>query len=164
LYIHQRNDKLKLKTFMGRSQETFNKKEVRNKKEKKRKEKEKRRLAKKDTDKKSSLDDMIAYVDENGMLTDTPPDPDKKTEINVEDIEIGVPTRSDEDFDPVRRGSVSFFNDSKGFGFIRDLVTKESVFVHVNNVLEEIKEGNLVSFEVEMGPKGPAAVKVKPIK
>jgi cold shock CspA family protein len=146
---------------MGRSQETFNKKEVRNKKEKKRKEKEKKKLAKKESG-KSSMDDMIAYVDENGMLTTEPPDPTKKKkDIKLEDIEIGTPTRIDEEFDPVRKGIVSFFNDSKGYGFIKDLETKESIFVHVNNVLEEIKEGNLVTFEVERGHKGLAAIKVK---
>jgi len=58
---------------MGRSQESFNKKEVRKKKEKKRQDKEKKRLARKDGEKKGGLDSMIAYVDENGMLTDTPP-------------------------------------------------------------------------------------------
>ena len=58
-------------------------------------------------------------------------------------------------------GKVKWFNESKGFGFIRDSETKESVFVHINNVLDDIKEGNLVSFEVEMGHKGPTAVKVK---
>ena len=75
---------------MGRSQETFNKKEVRNKKEKKRKEKEKRRLARKEGEKSGGLDDMIAYVDENGMISDTPPDPTKKKDIKLEDISIGV--------------------------------------------------------------------------
>jgi len=149
---------------MGRSQETFNKKEVRNRKEKKRKEKEKKRLAGKEIEKKSSLDDMIAYVDENGMISETPPDPTKKTKIKSEDIEIGVPTRDSVEFDPIRKGTVTFFNDSKGYGFIRDSETKEDVFVHVNNLEEEIKEGNLVSFEVEMGPKGPAAVRVKIVK
>jgi cold shock CspA family protein len=66
--------------------------------------------------------------------------------------------------DPIRKGVVTFFNEAKGFGFIRDSETKEDVFVHVNNVLEAIKENNLVSFEVEMGPKGPTAVQVKLIK
>jgi len=150
---------------MGRSQETFNKKEVRNKKEKKRKEKEKKKLARKEGEKKGGLDDMIAYVDENGMLTSTPPDPTKKKkEIKAEDIELGVPSREREETDPNRKGTVAFFNESKGYGFIKDSETKESVFVHVNNVLEEIKEGNLVSFEVEMGQKGPTAVKVKLFK
>lgn len=149
---------------MGRSQETFNKKEVRNKKEKKRKDKEKKRLAKKDEDKKTGLDEMIAYVDENGLLTSTPPDPAKKTVIKAEDIKINITRSEDVEMDPIRKGVVTFFNESKGFGFIRDSETKEDVFVHVNNVLEAIKENNLVSFEVEMGPKGPTAVQVKLIK
>lgn len=151
---------------MGRSQETFNKKEVRNKKEKKRKEKAQKRQARKENEKKGSLDDMIAYVDENGMITNTPPDPTKKKKTTkLEDIEISIPKRvAADDLDPVRKGTVSFFNDSKGFGFIRDSETQESIFVHVNNVLEEIKEGNLVSFEVEMGQKGPTAMKVKVVR
>jgi len=73
---------------MGRSQETFKKKDVRNKKAKKRKEKEEKRLAKKDNDKKSGLNDMIAYVDENGVISSTPPDPGNKKNIDPEDIEI----------------------------------------------------------------------------
>jgi len=147
---------------MARSQDTFSKKDVRNKKEKKRKEKEKKRLAKKETEKKSGLDDMIAYVDENGMISSTAPDPTKKKAVKLEDIEIGVTNReSAQKMDPIRKGIVSFFNDSKGFGFIKDIETKESVFVHINNVLDEIKEDNMVIYEVEMGHKGPTAVRVK---
>ena len=149
---------------MSRSQESFNKKEVRNKKEKKRKEKEIKKMTRKDND-KGSFDDMIAYVDENGMITSTPPDPSLKKVINLEDIEISIP-KSDPNqiIDPIRKGSVTFFNNAKGFGFIRDLETQESVFVHVNNLLEDIKEGNLVNYEVEMGQKGPTAVQVKLFK
>lgn len=151
---------------MGRSQETFNKKEVRNKREKKRKEKEKKRLARKEEKTKgNSLDDMIAYVDENGMISDTPPDLENKTETKLEDIEISVPKKEEgENYDPVRKGTVSFFNDSKGYGFIRDSETKESFFVHVNDLQTEIKEGNLVSFEVGKGQKGPIAMQVKILK
>ncbi len=148
---------------MGRSQESFNKKEVRNKKEKKRREKEKKRLAKRDSE-KSSLDSMIAYVDENGSITDTPPDPSKKTKIKAEDIRISVPKGENIKSAPERKGTVSFFNASKGYGFIRDTETKESVFFHVNNVEGDISEGNLVSFEVERGQKGLAAINVKQIK
>ncbi len=150
---------------MGRSQETFNKKEVRNKKEKKRKEKEKKRLIKKETEKKGSFDDMIAYVDEFGMITSTPPDPNNKIEIDAEDIELGA-TRNDPSDKPdyIRRGVISFYNDSKGFGFIRDLDNKQSVFFHVNNLLEEVKENNIVSFEIGKGPKGPTALNVKIFK
>jgi len=150
---------------MGRTQETFNKKEVRNKKEKKRKEKEKKRLARKEKEKAGGLDDMIAYVDEQGNLTSTPPDPTKKKDIKSEDIEINIPKRdASYKSDPVRKGIVSFYNESKGFGFIKDMETQQSVFFHVNNILEEVKENNVVSFEVEMGQKGPTAVKVKLFK
>ncbi|UZR93813.1 cold shock domain-containing protein [Chondrinema litorale] len=147
---------------MGRSQETFSKKEVTNRKEKKRKEKEKKRLAKKDNETSGKLEDMIAYVDEFGNLTSTPPDPTKKREIKKEEIEINIPKQDalPEDDGP-RKGVVTFFNDSKGYGFIKDSVTKESVFVHINNVDGNIKENNMVTYEVEMREKGPTATNVK---
>lgn len=147
---------------MGRSQESFNKKEVRKKKEKKRLDKEKKRLARKDGDKTNKLDDMIAYVDENGRLSSTPPDPAHKRKTKVEDIEISIPKQDDTmKADPIRRGKLTFFNDSKGYGFIRDSETQDSVFVHINEFQDDIMEGNVVSFEVEKGLKGPAAVRVK---
>ncbi|MEM7551211.1 MAG: cold shock domain-containing protein [Bacteroidota bacterium] len=150
---------------MGRSQETFHKKEVRNKKEKKRKEKAEKRLAKKDKETSGSLDDMIAYVDENGVITSTPPDPTKKKEVKSENIEISVPKQvASEDDDGIHIGTVTFFNDSKGYGFIKDSETKESIFVHANNCVDEIKDNNQVSFEIEMGQKGPTAVEVKLVK
>lgn len=145
---------------MGRSQESFNKKDVRNKKQKKRKDKVAKKLAKKDGE-KSSFDDMIAYVDENGVISNEPADPTRKTEIKLEDIAISVPKGSDEEVDPIRKGTITFFNESKGFGFIKDMETKQDVFVHANNVIGEIKEGNLVTYEVEMGQRGPNAVRVQ---
>ncbi|MEZ5001164.1 MAG: cold shock domain-containing protein [Bacteroidales bacterium] len=150
---------------MGRSQETFRKKDVRSKKEKKRKDKEKKKLARKENVKSGDLDDMIAYVDENGMITDTPPDPTKKEKINLEDIEIQTPKADDSmKDDPIRKGTVSYFNDSKGFGFIIDSETKERVFVHVNDLVEEIREGNLVTFEMVKGQRGMSAINVKMLK
>lgn len=147
---------------MSRSRETFNKKEVRNKKEKKRKEKEKKRQARKESESKSGLDDMIAFVDEYGRITDTPPDPDEKEEVKLEDIEVSVPPKDKtEDEDPVREGTVVFFNDSKGYGFIKDSISGDSVFVHINDTLEPIREGNRVVFETVNGPKGLNAIKVK---
>ena len=150
---------------MARSQETFNKKEVKNKKEKKRKEKEKKRLVKKETGKKSSFDDMIAYVDELGMITSTPPDPTKKKVVIAENIELSA-TKNDspQNNDFIRKGVVSFFNDSKGYGFIRDMETRQSVFVHANNLLEIVRENNIVTFEIGKGHKGPTALKVKLFK
>ena len=104
---------------------------------------------------------MIAYVDEFGNVTDTPPDPAEREEINAEDIELGIPKK--EKFQTMLRAWESFpsFNDSKGFGFIRDLDSRESIFVHINNVEGEIKEDSKVSFEVEQGPRGLAAIKVQ---
>ncbi|MGM0497360.1 MAG: cold-shock protein [Bacteroidota bacterium] len=149
---------------MGRSNETYRKKEVRSKKEKKKKDKEQKKQARKNNE-KQSMDDMIAYVDENGVITNTPPDPSEKEEIQAEEIEVGVPKSEDkEKEDPIRKGVVTFFNDSKGYGFIKDSETKESVFVHVNNLIDDVIEGNLVNYEVEMGQRGPAAVRVKHFK
>jgi cold shock CspA family protein len=146
---------------MGRSQESYNKKEVRNKKEKKRKEKAQKRVARKDQD-KSSFDDMIAYVDEHGNITSTPPDPSKKEIIDPDTIELGIPKMEDvEPESKLRRGVVTFFNQSKGFGFIRDMQTKQSVFVHINNLREPIAENNIVMFEMGRGPKGPMAMDVQ---
>jgi len=51
----------------------------------------------------------------------------------------------------------------KGFGFIKDQVTQESVFVHANNLSGPVKENDKVSFEVENGPRGLMAVNVKKI-
>lgn len=149
---------------MGRSQETSNKKEVKSKKDKKRKDKAKKRLIKKETG-KSSFDDMIAYVDEYGKISSTPPDPNKKVLIDVTEIELGA-TKNEpsQKNDFIRKGVVTFFNDSKGFGFIRDMENNQSVFVHANNLQETIKENNIVTFEIGKGPKGLTALKVSLFK
>jgi cold shock CspA family protein len=149
---------------MGRSNETFSKKE----KEKKKIQKQKEKLAKKETRKANpsvgrGLEAMMAYVDENGMITDTPPDPSKKRKVNASSIEIGVPKREDIEVDPMHQGKVAFFNEDKGYGFIKDLVSQESYFVHINNTTEPITENDKVSFELESGPKGLVAVRVKKI-
>jgi cold shock CspA family protein len=148
---------------MARSKETYNKKEVQKKKEKKRKDKEKKRLERKETGRDgNNLDDMIAYVDEFGNITSTPDDLSKRSKIKAEDIEISVTKNSSPiNEDPTRRGTVSFFNDSKGYGFIKDSVTKESIFVHINGLVDPVKENNNVTFEVEKGPKGLNAFNVK---
>ena len=105
---------------------------------------------------------IFAYMDENGNLSATPPDPTKKKEFKLEDIQIGVPEYvppTEEEL--TRTGKVTFFNNAKGFGFIKDLVSQQSVFVHANNLETPINENDKVSFQIEMGPRGPAAIKVK---
>ncbi|MFZ0489271.1 MAG: cold shock domain-containing protein [Salegentibacter sp.] len=148
---------------MGRSQETSNKKEKEKKKLKKKQQKELRRKERKaNSEKGRTLEDSLVYVDEFGQLTDTPPDPDKKVEIKTEDIQLGATKREEpEPMDPIRKGTVTFFNHSKGYGFIKDHETQESVFVHINGVEEEINENDKVTFETEMGQKGLIAVKVR---
>ena len=149
---------------MGRSQETSNKKEVKNKKDKKRKDKEKKRLIRKENG-KSSYADMIAYVDEYGKITSTPPDPTRKIEVEADDIETGVKKNIPAaKASYMRKGVVTFFNDSKGFGFIRDVENKQSVFVHANNLQEPIKENNIVTFEIGKVPKGMSALNVRLFK
>jgi cold shock CspA family protein len=150
---------------MGRSQETFGKKEVKSKNEKKRKEKEQKRARKKTEGAKRSFDDMIAYVDEYGMISSTPPDPDKKIVVAAESIELGANrNRSEGAADPFKKGVITYFNESKGYGFIRDMATNDRIFVHVSNLLEPVKENNIVVFETGKGMKGTTAMNVKLFK
>lgn len=144
--------------------ETWNKKEREKKKRQNKKEKAERRQERKET-KSAEFEDMIAYIDENGNLSSTPPDPKKKFTIKVEDIEIGVPKK--EDLNPedlVRTGVVTFFNNEKGYGFIKDKESDERVFVHINSLSEPVQENAIVSFETETGPKGLSAINVKLVK
>lgn len=149
---------------MARSGETFGKKEKEKKRAKEKQEKaEKMQERKANAKKGKSLDEMMAYLDENGNLSSTPPDPRKKKVFKPEEMQIGVPRHEEAEEEAVRTGVVSFFNDAKGFGFIKDKQTGESVFVHVNQLKERIAENDKVSFEVEMGHKGPSATNVKKI-
>lgn len=148
---------------MAKSQQTWNKKEREKQKQKDRKEKIEKKAERKENAKEGkTLDEMMAYIDENGNIVSTPPDPTKKKVIKVEDIVIGVPKHVPIDpADLIRKGTITFFNESKGYGFIKDQQSAESIFVHANGLLEEVKENNRVTFEIEMGPKGPSAVRVK---
>ena len=147
---------------MARSTETFSKKEKEKARLKKSKEKKERAEERKANGSKGkSLEDMMAYIDEHGNITSTPPDPSKKIKINSEDIQIAVAKQEDIPYDAVRTGIVSFFNESKGYGFIKDMQTQESIFVHINALTEPLKENNMVTFETEQGPKGLSAIKVK---
>lgn len=150
---------------MAKSQATFSKKENEKKRLKKRNDKQEKREERQANKKSLTLEDMMAYVDENGNITSIPPDPKKKKVINTKDIQIGTARQEDIiDEDPIKKGIVTFFNEGKGYGFIRNSETQESVFVHVNGLKTQIKEGDKVSFEIEKGQKGPTAVRVSVIK
>ena len=60
-------------------------------------------------------------------------------------------------------GTVKFFNDSKGYGFITPEDGSKDVFVHINGLTDEIAEGDKVSYDVEEGRKGLNAVNVQVI-
>jgi cold shock CspA family protein len=142
--------------------ETFGKKEKQKKRLKQRQDKaEKMEERKANAKKGKSLNEMMAYLDENGNLSSTPPDPKKVKVFNQEDMQIGVPKQEDQMPEETRTGVVTFFNDAKGFGFIKDLKSQESVFIHVNQLSESIKENDKVTFDAEMGPKGLNAINVK---
>lgn len=151
---------------MARSQDSFSKKEKEKKRAQQRQEKQEKKDERKANAKKGkSLEDMMAYIDEYGNISSTPPDPNKRIEIKQEDIQIGVPKQAElTEEELIRNGVVSFFNEAKGFGFIRDLQSQESIFVHINQMSERIVEGDKVTFEVVAGPKGYSAVNVKKVK
>lgn len=61
----------------------------------------------------------------------------------------------------MNNGTVKFFNDSKGYGFIKDTATDQEYFVHVSGLIDEVKENDQVSFDLKEGRKGLNAVNVK---
>jgi cold shock CspA family protein len=150
---------------MGRSQQTHQKREKEKQRIRQREDKaEKMQERKANAQKGKSLDDMLAYVDENGNLSATPPDPRKKKIINHEEVQIGVPKQEHtEATNEERTGIVTFFNSSKGFGFVKDEQTGESAFVHINQLSGPLKEYDKVTYTVEKGFKGLNAINVKKI-
>lgn len=143
-------------------QETMGKREREKKKRQKKQQKAEKKLERKqNNDKGKDLDDMMAYIDEYGNISDTPPDPDSKVEIELDDIQLGA---APVDANTTRKGVVTFFNHDKGYGFINDLRSQESVFVHINELIEPVDEKDKVNFETAKGPKGLMAVNVTKIK
>ena len=63
----------------------------------------------------------------------------------------------------MKSGTVKFFNESKGFGFIIEDGSKQEHFVHISGIIDEIREGDTVEFELEKGRKGLNAVNVRVI-
>ena len=61
----------------------------------------------------------------------------------------------------MKKGTVKFFNDSKGFGFIIEEGSDEDYFVHISGLIDEIREGDEVEFELKEGKKGMNAVNVR---
>ncbi|WP_343605455.1 cold shock domain-containing protein [Fluviicola sp.] len=64
----------------------------------------------------------------------------------------------------MNKGTVKFFNETKGFGFIKEENSEKDHFVHVSGLVDEIREGDLVEFELEEGRRGVNAVNVRIIQ
>ena len=143
--------------------DSFNKKEREKKRQKRRKDKLARKEARKNEEPGKRVEFM--YMDEDGNLTETPPDPTKKKqEFDASLIAVSTPKKGDEEkVTFVKTGFCKFFNTEKGYGFLVDNATKDSFFVHANSLSFEIKENDKVTFEIGSGPKGPVAVKVNKI-
>lgn len=146
---------------MGKSTETFNKKEKEKKRLKKQQDKKEKAAERKaNSDKGKGLEDMMAYIDEHGNITSTPPQFARPKLVELETIAIATPKQVNEPADLERTGTIGFYNVSKGFGFIRDAKSQEDIFFHVNQLTFPAKEGDKVNFQTERGPKGLMAVKV----
>ena len=61
----------------------------------------------------------------------------------------------------MKEGTVKFFNNAKGFGFIKPTDSDEDIFVHESGLIDEIRENNKVKYDEEMGKKGMNAVNVE---
>lgn len=140
--------------------ESFAKKE-RNKLKAKKKEEKALKAKQRATKGTDSFEDMIAYVDEFGNLSDTPVTI-AKSEIKLEDIQLGAAPA--EPINKERWGTVAVFDTTKGFGFIMDDTTNSKIFVHTTGLTEAITEGDRVSFERAHNDRGYCAVQVKKLK
>lgn len=144
-----------------KSKITFNKRE----KEKQRqteqlRKKEKMQHRRANQVKGKSLEQMMAWLDEYGNITSTPPDPRRKLVINANEIPMGMSRHVEQ---KLLEGHIDYFNESKGFGFI---INKqgEKFFFHVSQFTEVVRENDKVRFEAQRGPKGWTAVGVKKIQ
>lgn len=109
----------------------------------------------------ASMDDMFAYVDLNGVIHTTPPANQMIEETDSTTIEVSVPKRVESDeADAPLNGIVEHFNQSKGYGFIKDTASNTKYFFHISSAPPTIAEGQLVTFETENGPRGINATNI----
>ena len=143
--------------------ETFNKRELEKKRLQKRQEKEQRKEERKANKKDQSFEDMIAYVDEYGNITSTPPDKSLKKAVKQSDISLTSNNTGGTSKPGIRQGSVKFYDGDKGYGFIKDEKSGEEFFFHFKSADFAIAQQDKVSFETERGPKGFNAVNITKI-
>lgn len=148
---------------MARSKETFNKRAKEQKRLKERQDKrEKMEERKLNKQKGLKLEDMMAYVDDNGNITDKPQDPRLKKVFRLEDIRIDIPAGNERD--STHTGKLQFFDNEKGFGFIIDDATQNRVFLHHSNIDFPAQLNDSLKFDVQPGERGPVAINVSKLE
>jgi cold shock CspA family protein len=143
---------------MARS-ETYGKREKEKKRIQKRQDKEQRREDRK-AEKPKSFEEMLAYIDENGNITSTPPDGTQKRAVNEFEIDLTSKNKGSVAPPGQRHGVVKRFDTSKGYGFIRDSQTSEEFFFHFKSANFEIAQSDRVTFKTEQSPRGSNAVSI----
>ncbi len=139
---------------------SFNKKEIEKRKQEKRQAKQHKKEERKANESRT-FEEMIAYVDQNGVITSTPPDTKTKEDIVLENISISVPKKPDNEDNLPLTGRIEYYDEIKGFGFIKDKNSVNKYFFHKSNAPLGIKKNNLVSFELERRQKGIIAINIQ---
>ncbi len=135
---------------------TSSKRDNEKKKHEKRIEKQKKKDVRKQNT-ASSFDDMIAYVDENGQISSTPP---VKTDASKPSFKLPAIQTPKQNFKEMT-GRIEHLNDEKNYGFIKETGTVNKYFFHVSSLVDNAKIGDNVTFDLERGKKGMNAVNVK---
>ncbi len=144
---------------MARPKETFNKRAKEQQRLKHRRDKaEKMEERKLNAKKGLKLEDMLAYVDENGNITDQAPDPKQKKLFRVEDIQIGIPAGNVRA--ATHTGKLQFFNEEKGFGFIIDNQSQQRIFVHHSNLDMNVQVNDSLEYDIQHGERGLVAINI----
>ncbi|GGH17174.1 hypothetical protein GCM10011418_19960 [Sphingobacterium alkalisoli] len=132
---------------MGQSQITFRKKEQAKKKQlKKQHKQEKKEFNKQNNDKGKSFEEMFAYVDEYGNISDTPP----LTKYEFKEEDLLRPEVEDE----YNYGKVSYYNDQGHYGFIRDNLSRQTVYFNDNLVGFVLKIDQKVKYKYRSSKQG----------
>lgn len=123
---------------------------------------ERAEMRKKNSDKGRSLEEMYVYVDEFGNLSSVPSDPSKRKAVDLSEITFQTePTQNHPaQADSLRTGTVQYFSQSKGFGFIVDSLTGDRIFVHASELSRPVTENEQVTFEKQRNAKGFFATNV----
>ena len=125
---------------MAKARETFGKKEKEKKRLKQRQEKQEKMDERKANAKSGkSLEDMMAYIDENGNISSVPPDPSKKKMFRAEDMQISVPKYEPSDEDGVRSGVFAFFNEADDPGHLSVFKSRADAIYYRHDDLLSLK-------------------------